>query len=348
MVAGEFSSGKTQLINGLAGTSVLPSNVTATALPPVWLVGGASGLAQVNTAGRLRRLEALDQVVLDTTQFCVLGHSAPILQRLDIIDTPGNSDPNMDAASWKRMLDYADAVIWCTNATQAWRQTEKAVWRAMPERLRRNAILIITHADLLGDEANAGRVLQRVEREAADIFDMFLMVSLLDAADVDGVREHVQYLSDRIEISGADSPAIDEFTGGRSVSRKPAREAGKTSRPSRAMQMIRPRRVKTPAPEPHAKAPASPKVVPIPVTAPPAQPAESKSKIRVVWTRLLENVDRNDPVAIMKAAERLVSILERDSGMVQENKLKAMKASGGTEQRPDAGRGYAAAAEKSE
>ena len=42
LVAGEFSSGKTQLISGLLGEAVLPSNVISTALPPIWLVSGSS------------------------------------------------------------------------------------------------------------------------------------------------------------------------------------------------------------------------------------------------------------------------------------------------------------------
>ena len=51
-----------------------------------------------------------------------------ILNLCDIVDMPGISDPNMDADVWRNMLHLADSIIWCTPATQAWRQSEAAVW----------------------------------------------------------------------------------------------------------------------------------------------------------------------------------------------------------------------------
>ena len=134
LIAGEFSAGKTQLINGLVGSSVLPSNVTATALPPVWLVRGEPALMRVGFSGRGEPIADLGAIDLDKTQYCVLSNPSSALTQMDIIDTPGNSDPNMAAETWQRMLTFADAVVWCTNATQAWRQSEKAVWQAMPAR----------------------------------------------------------------------------------------------------------------------------------------------------------------------------------------------------------------------
>ena len=66
----------------------------------------------------------------------ILADNRPMLELMEIIDTPGNSDPNMAVETWQRMLEFADAVIWCTNATQAWRQSEAAVWDEMPLELQ--------------------------------------------------------------------------------------------------------------------------------------------------------------------------------------------------------------------
>ncbi len=299
MVGGEFSAGKTQLINGLTGQDVLPSNVTATALPPVWLVGGAAGLAQVDTSGTMHELESLDDVKLDATHFCIMGHSAPILEKLDIIDTPGSSDPNMDAATWRRMLDYADAVR---------------------------------------------RVLQRVEREAAAFFETFLMVSLLDPADVDGIREHVQDLSGRLEISGAEAPVMDEFMS----SHKAAAPAPKPASQGRAMQVIRPRRVTVREKQPETSARSASKVVPISVTAAVTN-GDNKAGARTLWNSLLADVDRNDPAAILKAADRLVSILDSESRKNSEGALSGVPSSGDMENRSGSRRRtFAAAAGQSE
>lgn len=211
MIAGEFSAGKTQLITGLIGDAVLPSNVTATALPAVWLIGGAPAMIAVGDDGAARTIGAIGDVGVEDTQFCVLSHGAPFLRTFDVIDTPGNSDPNIPQEKWERMLDYADAVVWCTNATQAWRQSEKAVWNDMPERLLKNSTLIVTHADRITDEKSAERVMRRVQREAGEYFQSFLMASLLKADDINRIRQHFHALSDRIPASGQMNRAVIDF-----------------------------------------------------------------------------------------------------------------------------------------
>ncbi|WP_238367454.1 hypothetical protein [Mesobacterium pallidum] len=310
LVAGEFSAGKTRLINGLAEAPVLPSNVTATALPPIWLVGEARGLARVDHAGRLEGLSGLGEINIDRTSYCFMGHSASILEDLDIIDTPGNSDPNMAAVTWQRMLDYADAVVWCTNGTQAWRQSEKAVWQAMPQRLRNNAMLIITHADLMPDQANAGRVLQRVEREAAAYFDTFLMASLLDPEDLDGIRDHIRHIASRLEpLTGAHNTLMADFLAGKAAvaGQAPARpEAERQSSAARAMQIIRPRRVKRAVEEEPID---DFKVVQL---ARAAARANETGMARAQWEGLSRGLDTSDPEAILAAVERLITLI--DSG----------------------------------
>lgn len=195
MVAGEFSAGKTKLINGLLGERILPSNVTATALPPVWLIAGERFCMTVGLDGQTLEVASLDSVTVDDTRYCILSHPAPILEACDIIDTPGTSDPNIPTQSWEWMLDHADAVIWCTNATQAWRQSEKSVWNEMPDRLLFDATLLMTHADRLADERAGDRVLRRVRRDAEFYFKHFLMASLLDEGDIATIRAHLETLT---------------------------------------------------------------------------------------------------------------------------------------------------------
>lgn len=203
MVAGEFSSGKTKLINGLLGETVLPSNVTATALPPIWLVSGDKGLLAVDLEGNQRPAASLQEVCVDDTSYCVLSHPAACLKQFEIIDTPGNSDPNIPAESWERMLAFADTVVWCSNATQAWRQSEKSVWTEMPDRLL-NATMVITHADRMTDATSAHRVLRRVTREAGEFFDEIMMASLMLDADIARIAHHLKTICKGLPLSGGD------------------------------------------------------------------------------------------------------------------------------------------------
>ena len=222
LIAGEFSSGKTQLVTGLIGSALLPSNVVATALPPVWLVRGEPALMRVGFSGRGEPIADLGAIDLDKTQYCVLSNPSSALTQMDIIDTPGNSDPNMAAETWQRMLTFADAVVWCTNATQAWRQSEKSVWQAMPERLRRNALLLVTHGDLMVDARSADRVMRRVQREAGEFFPKSMLVSLLEAQDLASIAAELDAICNRIGLpAGAENPVVDRFAADHPLERAP-------------------------------------------------------------------------------------------------------------------------------
>ncbi|SMX51284.1 GTPase [Actibacterium lipolyticum] len=233
MVAGEFSSGKTQLINGLLGATVLPSNVTSTSLPPIWIVGEDVSSFRLGTDGEKQQIETLDGVSVTDTSFCLLSNPAPILEHFDVIDTPGNSDPNIPPECWERMLEYADVVIWCTNAVQAWRQSEKSVWNEMPEHLTENSTILITHADRMPDERSTQKVMRRVKRDAEPFFSHFLMGSLLNQEDLAAISDHLIELSASLkDCPGAEQPHVDA-----------ARLEGKAKKPQGVS--IQPRRVKS-------------------------------------------------------------------------------------------------------
>ncbi|CUH75575.1 GTPase [Tropicibacter naphthalenivorans] len=282
LIAGEFSAGKTKLINGLLGDAhALPSNVTATALPPVWLVGGGDARLVVDLQGTARRAETLEGLDLNDTHYCVVSHSAACLKHFDIIDTPGTSDPNMPPESWERMLPLADAVVWCTNATQAWRQSEKAIWQDMPAALRRNATLVITHADRLPDERSVEKVLRRVNRDAAPFFDRVSIASLINPHDVARIgRDLITLAGAMTDLPGAENALASSL----SAAPQPA--------PTHGAQAITPQRVRPGG-----------TVVPL--------PRPQKGRARSLWDRLSKNTDLADAAAVLAQVETLIETLDR-------------------------------------
>ncbi len=180
---GEFSAGKSTLSNLLMGQSPLPEKVTATRLSPVWISYGTRAPYRVDVDGTTETIaiEDLEQIPVEETRSIRLFLEADILEVCDLIDFPGISDPNMSSAVWERMLPEVDAVIWCTHATQAWRQSEAAVWDEMPQAVRENSILLITRFDKLTNEKDRGRVMKRVTRETQGQFGGTFPVSLLQA-----------------------------------------------------------------------------------------------------------------------------------------------------------------------
>ncbi len=179
---GEFSAGKSTLMNFLLRKQALPTQVTATQLPPVWFSWG-------NRSAYIKRhdgstedisLDQLESVGVNDAQFIRIFLEADILEAVDLIDTPGISDPKISTDVWQRAVGQANGVLWCTHATQAWRETERATWVSLPERLQHNSILLITRADALGQK-DRQKVLRRVNREAGHLFNRSILFSARDA-----------------------------------------------------------------------------------------------------------------------------------------------------------------------
>jgi hypothetical protein len=202
---GEFSAGKSTLANLMIGTSPLPVQVVATQLPPVWISHGSAPPVIVDLQGNETPcdLETLQGIAPKDTAFVKFYSEAEILTNCDIIDMPGISDPNMPSDVWERILPLADAVLWCTPATQAWRQSEAAVWEAVEDRIKQHSLLIVTRADMLVTERDRNKVFKRVKSETSALFADMVMMSLTKAQ---GVQDDEEMWAD----SGADA-FVDTF-----------------------------------------------------------------------------------------------------------------------------------------
>lgn len=217
---GEFSSGKSTLSNLLLGARPLPEKVTATRLAPVWMSYGTGSPYRIDVDGTrepvdLAELEALD---VEATRMIRISFEADILEVCDLIDFPGISDPNMSSDVWERMLCEVDAILWCTHATQAWRQSEAAVWATVPDAVKERSVLLVTKFDKLKEERDRKRVLSRLRNETegqfADIFPIALTHALNAGDDHDAFNnsgagafvEHLVSLVDELDkvISGLD------------------------------------------------------------------------------------------------------------------------------------------------
>ena len=180
---GEFSAGKSTLSNMLIGESALPTKVTATQLPPVWITHGTGQPYLVERDGDAHAfsLSDLGDVSVEDTAYIRIYSGADILTHCDLIDMPGISDPNMDPEVWESVIEHADGVLWCTHATQAWRQSEAAVWADLPETLYDRSLLLITRIDKITAPDDRRRLLARVEKETRGLFAGRYPISLIEA-----------------------------------------------------------------------------------------------------------------------------------------------------------------------
>ncbi|MBF9035444.1 hypothetical protein HKCCE2091_14450 [Rhodobacterales bacterium HKCCE2091] len=245
---GEFSAGKSTLVNALMEQSRSPVRVTATHVPPIWYTFGEGMPVRVGRDGEETELDSQDLagVPLRGTTHVRVPLQAEILRSCDLIDMPGSSDPNMERDIWDTLLPQADGVIWCSPATQAWRQSEAAIWEEVPQALYDRSLLLLTRIDKIRGGEDRMRLMARVRRETQGLFRAVFPVSLLDALgaqhDPDLWRQ-----SGMAEFSEAFLEILHEAESG---SRRPARapEAAYTPRePALAGADVQPIRAAAPS-----------------------------------------------------------------------------------------------------
>ena len=195
VLMGEFSSGKSTLSNILLGGPTLPTQVTATRLPPVHISYGEPSAFAIARDGTRCEVDLADlgDMSPDVFQSLHLTMQSDTLELCDLIDMPGISDPNMPTDTWDAIVRSSDHVIWCTHATQAWRQSEAAMWDRMRNATSGANLLLITQFDKLRNSRDCSRVLSRVSSETMGKFAAVYPVSLLQAMeagdDIDAWKE---------------------------------------------------------------------------------------------------------------------------------------------------------------
>lgn len=189
---GEFSAGKSTLLNLILGQTVLPTQVTATSMPVIWMTYGetpaAHSLSYDGQLGSFDLANLKDQGAQGHL-LIRLALRSETLKRSDVIDTPRISDRRLATDALDFIWPYLDFVVWCSAANQAWRQSEKAVWQKMPQETPDLSVLALTRADMMKKANTLETVVKRCETETAGMFRLvqpIATVPALRAMDEDG------------------------------------------------------------------------------------------------------------------------------------------------------------------
>lgn len=306
---GEFSAGKSTLMNLLLGCDPLPVQITATRVPPVWVSYGPETATRVLSDGTEEPLDAaeLAETPLEGTRAIRLTLESDVLQLCDLLDIPGISDPSMSHTDWSGLMHEIDSVIWCTHATQAWRQSEAALWAELSERTDGNNILVVTQFDKLKTDRDRSRVLARLNKEAGDAFQSIFPLATLEAmqAGVDedawirsggaALVEHLVGMLVRMEAEQGDPdlaavPDVDA--------------AAHRSSDQHALQRIQ----TCQEPEPHS---SRPEIAPDDAGAAAADADETASRVMPRRVRPKADSSPRPPAAEFQGAEIDLSLLKR-------------------------------------
>jgi hypothetical protein len=175
VVLGESNAGKTSLVNLLLDQALLPESVVVNTRRPMVLRFAETILATgITRSGRLDlRRDGIEPHHGSTLESLEIGLPSERLASFDLVDTPAlSTSVQLDPLR----LSAADLLLWCTVATQAWKESERRLWMKISGRHRRYAILVATHQDNLRDDEDRRKVRARLTAETAECFGAIALV----------------------------------------------------------------------------------------------------------------------------------------------------------------------------
>jgi GTPase SAR1 family protein len=114
------------------------------------------------------------------TRLIEVGLPLAFLRQVEIIEVRGFPEERVGAPS-ADAFRQVDLAMWCTLATQAWKETEAAAWRRIPPGRRKRALMLVTYRDAVRSEADETKMLTRLRHAGARLFDDVIILSLRDA-----------------------------------------------------------------------------------------------------------------------------------------------------------------------
>lgn len=176
-VMGEFNAGKSSVTNLLTGTPMMPTRAVSNTRVPT-LIRYAPAPVLIALCGDGRKLTLHEGTLPDMGAVTRLDVGLPFehLRMMEIADLPGMSDPWLQPQPLDVTRLGIDAAIWCTLATQAWKDSERVAWLSLPEEIRRHGLLIATNKDLLQGEEEP-KVLARLRHLAGPLFQDIVMLA---------------------------------------------------------------------------------------------------------------------------------------------------------------------------
>ena len=175
-ILGHPGSGKSQLLNLIAGERIVPA---ATKLPSIELRFGPErrlSLVDAEDQETPGSFDDLARLGRDDARLVRIEAPLPILSTLTLIEvaTEGTAEEERAGVQWAAAR--ADVVIWCS---QAFTPAERWLWSAMPERLKDHGFLVLTKADELIREGTLTRRIADLDDIVAEEFHSLVPVATL-------------------------------------------------------------------------------------------------------------------------------------------------------------------------
>ncbi len=183
-ILGESNCGKSSLANILVGMATLPAlPVANTRLPTLLTYAPAPFVMAVYENGERITLSASAAAQRSAMKRLEVGLPASILRSVEILDFPGSANVLLPAVQHDPLGYGVDAAIWTTVATQAWRESERRYWLALPRAVRSRGVLAVTFCDMIGGgESDLKKLQARLDQSARPHFREICYMGAGDAS----------------------------------------------------------------------------------------------------------------------------------------------------------------------
>ena len=168
-------SGKSSLLNLLAGDIVLPEGVR---LPTVQLSYGVAPRAICTLSdGTKQTLETADcqKIAALSPVFVEIELPLPALAKISLLETVAPNDPNALHRAGQWAAKRADVVLWCTSEFDT---TERRIWGQMPDLIKDYALLMVTRMDVLQEQGTLDGIIGSIRTAAIGEFEKILPINV--------------------------------------------------------------------------------------------------------------------------------------------------------------------------
>ncbi len=178
VLLGEANSGKTTIANTLLAGGVLPTSVITNTRHPILLRHATSISLSARTAtGKSVTITNECDVINQSISLIEVGIPNERLKEFEILDTPPGF--GLNAICELREVPAVRIPVWCTSATQAWKESERQTWLSYDPLLRQHGVLAVTRFDQILDAEQRERLMARLRNEAAPLFSKVISTSSL-------------------------------------------------------------------------------------------------------------------------------------------------------------------------
>lgn len=167
-------SGKSQILNFIAGQEIIPPEAD---LPSLELIYGAKPHTTMMLEDEsIRTFEHLDvaQGSDPATSFVRVELPLSILQKIALLEVVADDslENQSDAISWA--LDRADIVLWCSSEFSS---QERILWGKTPDQLKDHSFLVMTKADVAASQGILAKRIKGLQEIVADEFHSLIPVA---------------------------------------------------------------------------------------------------------------------------------------------------------------------------